>query len=128
LVFFLPQPAKRIGDVDADAVVIRHIRPAAMEHAAGIDQHGAGRHFGIADLIIRWLIIIRPVEAAGADLGCAILFREIRNRPDRVELRFNGFEMHTPGPAVAMDGLLRLARLDTNDLGEVELYPLAKGL
>ena len=61
-------------------------------------------------------MVIGPFRAAGYDLCCTILSREVRERPNGIELRLKVREMFTPRPFIAMNRLRRFARADTDDL------------
>ena len=127
MILFLPQPAERIRQIDADPVALRFVLTPAMKDAARVDQHRAPTHFCARYFFRLRLTIVGPIEASGTDLGRTVFFPEIGECPDRVELRLDMFEVGSPGPAVAVDGLRGLTGSNPDDLGEVELNSIAVG-
>ena len=98
-----------------------------MKHRAGINQHRTGSHFSLRNLFGFDFRIIRPFRAARHNLRRAILSREIGNRPNRIELRFDMRQMGAPRPAVAMDRLRCLTATNPNDLRQMKLHFFAIG-
>ena len=99
--------------------------PPPWNTDAAVDQHRAGVHLGVADLVGGGLALVRPVGRAGHDLRRPVRERERRQRPDRVQLRLQPAQPGAPRPAIAVDRLGPLPAHDPDHLGEVQLVALA---
>src|SRR6185437_3089111 len=129
LVLLLAQPTQAVGDVDPHAVGVGLVLAAGVNHRAGIDQHRAGLHLRVADLFGVGAAALVPGRAAGHDLGRAVRLGEVGHRPDGVELRLDRHrDEATPGEAVAVQRLLRLAGPDADHLGQVQDVAVAGAL
>ena len=104
--------------------MIGAILTTPVKHGTRIQENRTLRHLRLADFHAAHLSIIRPIDASGHDLGSTVLFGEVRECPDRIELRLDPFQMGTPGPSVTMDRLRGLTRANADDLREMQLNPL----
>jgi len=69
-----------------------------------------------------------PSLGARNDLGCTIGFGEIRNRPDGAELGFDRpRDIAPPDPAIPVQRLATLSRVDADGLREMKLNRVAIG-
>jgi hypothetical protein len=99
-----------------------------MDDGPRVKDDRARFHFGIGDLVFMRAAAVVPHMAAGHHAGGAILPREVRNGPDRVQLRLDrALQEPAPGEAVTVQHLRFLPGLDADDLREVQLEAVAEG-
>ena len=122
LVLLLPDPADGVGDVDALPGGVGPIGAPGVEHLAVVEQHRATRHLGLGHVDAR-RVVIRHRRGAGTNASGAVLSREVGERPHRVALRVvvDTEVVKVERHLITMQLLVGLARLDRDDLGEMQL-------